>query len=141
AGPAPAIGIHRALALLGALVMTLGAGGLLLQPGAAPPVDASQSLTSAESLRGLSGAGPAAPPARLVPGPGGSGGEAAASVLGQVPSGGAWTETGPMPPARYEHTAVWDAAGGRMLVFGGFKENVPQLLDDLWSYQAGSNGW
>lgn len=60
-----------------------------------------------------------------------------------------WTQltpSGTPPPARFGHTAVWDAAGNRMLVFGGccFFENEfdpGSYFNDLWSYDASSNSW
>jgi N-acetylneuraminic acid mutarotase len=56
---------------------------------------------------------------------------------------GAWvtlSPTGPIPAARYEHTAVWDAANAQMLVFGG-RDAVGTLLNDLWAYRpAGDTG-
>jgi N-acetylneuraminic acid mutarotase len=50
------------------------------------------------------------------------------------------TPTGALPPARSGHTAVWDAVGNRMLVFGGF-DSSSVVLNDLWSYQATTNSW
>ncbi len=45
----------------------------------------------------------------------------------------AWTElapSGPATPAREAHTAVYDAAGNRMIVFGGFTGS--SALNDVW---------
>jgi N-acetylneuraminic acid mutarotase len=46
--------------------------------------------------------------------------------------------SGTPPSARYLHAAVWDAAQRRLLVFGGYDGSS---RNDLWSYQAESNGW
>ena len=58
---------------------------------------------------------------------------------------GQWTELmpdGPEPPARFRHTAVWDAAGDQMLVVGGYGGGFPGgYLDDLWSYRPSINAW
>lgn len=43
------------------------------------------------------------------------------------------------PPDREDHSAVWDARDGRMLVFGGGREGRP--YDDLWSYDPKANAW
>jgi len=48
---------------------------------------------------------------------------------------GRWTLLNP-PPARSQHTAIWDAPGDRMLVFGGGGRS-----GDVWSYQASSGRW
>ncbi|HZT08905.1 MAG TPA: kelch repeat-containing protein [Chloroflexota bacterium] len=55
----------------------------------------------------------------------------------------AWSElspTGQAPSARAAHAAVWDAADGRMFVFGGMTDNT-SYLDDLWSYDPSANAW
>jgi N-acetylneuraminic acid mutarotase len=44
------------------------------------------------------------------------------------------------PLARSRHVAVWDAQGGRMLVFGGFAGGI-DYLRDLWSYQPATDTW
>jgi N-acetylneuraminic acid mutarotase len=46
---------------------------------------------------------------------------------------------GTLPSQRAGHTAVWDAAGGRMLVFGGFTSSGRR--NDLWAYRASTNAW
>ncbi|MGM0576459.1 MAG: Kelch repeat-containing protein [Myxococcota bacterium] len=54
----------------------------------------------------------------------------------------AWTElapTGGPPPARSDHTAVWDASGQRMLVFGGWYGGEPS--NDLWSLAWTGHTW
>src|SRR5581483_12258711 len=55
----------------------------------------------------------------------------------------AWSElspTGQARSARAAHAAVWDAADGRMFVFGGMTDNT-SYLDDLWSYDPSANAW
>src|SRR5436305_1234807 len=42
------------------------------------------------------------------------------------------------PPARSQHTALWDAAGEQMLVFGGASGNRPS---DMWSYRPATDRW
>ena len=54
----------------------------------------------------------------------------------------AWSQlapTGPAPAARYGHTAVYDAAGNRMIVFGGSSSGS---LNDVWvlSHADGTGG-
>jgi N-acetylneuraminic acid mutarotase len=55
-----------------------------------------------------------------------------------------FTPSGGPPAARSEHSAVWDAVNGRMLVFDGINRTNSVLgmyFDDLWAYQpAGSAG-
>lgn len=46
--------------------------------------------------------------------------------------------SGPSPPGRFRHAAVWDPIGSQMLVFGGYRDGP---LDDLWSYRPSSNSW
>src|SRR5439155_10844585 len=46
--------------------------------------------------------------------------------------------SGPQPPARFNHTAVWDPVGNRMIIFGGASA-AP--LGDLWSYSPTGNTW
>jgi N-acetylneuraminic acid mutarotase len=54
-----------------------------------------------------------------------------------------WTlrpAAGGLPPGRSRHSAVWDATGERMLVFGGYTGGV-DYLGDLWAYDSGRNQW
>lgn len=58
-------------------------------------------------------------------------------------SGGTWTWTevsaaGPAPSPREEHTAVWDAEGQRMLVFGG---DDGALRNDAWALSRTGATW
>ncbi len=58
-----------------------------------------------------------------------------------LPRGNSWEKLIPQgtpPPARSNHSAVWDAAAGKMYVFGGSGVGV---LNDLWVYSAGDNAW
>src|SRR5438874_5951584 len=61
------------------------------------------------------------------------------------PLGNSWAELtpeGPRPAARFRHSAVWDADGARMLVFGGYGGDFPgSYLNDLWSYDPAANTW
>ncbi|MPZ13539.1 MAG: hypothetical protein GEU73_03805 [Chloroflexi bacterium] len=61
------------------------------------------------------------------------------------PHSGTWTRLqpeGPTPPDRFRHAAVWDPAGDRMLVFGGYGDGVPgRYLNDLWAYEPATNSW
>jgi N-acetylneuraminic acid mutarotase len=57
-----------------------------------------------------------------------------------------WTElhpSGDLPPGSYEHTMVYDAGTQNLLLFGGlrYEGNQAVALDDLWSYDAGTNMW
>jgi N-acetylneuraminic acid mutarotase len=56
-----------------------------------------------------------------------------------------WTPLGEAdagPGPRYRHSAVWDTAHGRMLVFGGYGgPEVGSYLDDLWSYDPSTGQW
>ena len=53
---------------------------------------------------------------------------------------GVWTDltssVGAAPPAREAGSAVYDAADGYVLLFGG-KSNTTQLIRDTWTYHAG----
>ena len=40
------------------------------------------------------------------------------------------------PAARYSHTAVWDGASNRMLVFGGYDNT--NYYNDVWAYSGDS---
>jgi len=44
------------------------------------------------------------------------------------------------PSARTDHSAVWDAGNGRMLVFGGVDEGG-SYLSDLWAYHPDTDTW
>jgi len=51
--------------------------------------------------------------------------------------GGAWSElisnSYPLPPARYEHSAVYDQANNRMIIFGGCADSECLIvLNDTW---------
>jgi Kelch motif len=61
-----------------------------------------------------------------------------------------WTAelTGPAPPARFGHTAVYDSVNSRMVIFGGGSGNLPgPCLNDVWvlrnanGVSGGSNSW
>jgi N-acetylneuraminic acid mutarotase len=54
----------------------------------------------------------------------------------------AWTQVqteGPSPGARFGHRAVFDPAGGRILVLGG--QVAETFLDDLWAFTSRDNTW
>jgi N-acetylneuraminic acid mutarotase len=61
------------------------------------------------------------------------------------PTSDTWVQFTPSntpPIARSEHSAVWDTATGRMLVFDGINRTSSVLgmyLDDLWAYQPAGN--
>jgi N-acetylneuraminic acid mutarotase len=62
------------------------------------------------------------------------------------PDTNAWlplSPVGTLPPARYGHVAVWDAANNQMLVFGGCcgGTNNASYLNDLWAYRPATNVW
>jgi N-acetylneuraminic acid mutarotase len=61
------------------------------------------------------------------------------------PATNSWVELapdGPWPAARFRHTAVWDAAGGQMLVFAGYGGGFPGgYLNDVWSYRPSADAW
>jgi hypothetical protein len=48
---------------------------------------------------------------------------------------------GPLPRRRGAHTAVWDPAHDRMLVFAGTFGDAPDLLDDIWAYDPTADSW
>ncbi|HEY7066928.1 MAG TPA: kelch repeat-containing protein [Chloroflexota bacterium] len=57
------------------------------------------------------------------------------------PATNRWTQltpSGPLPPPRYDHTAVWDVANSQMLVFGGLGTTN---YNDLWAYRPAYNAW
>jgi hypothetical protein len=47
------------------------------------------------------------------------------------------------PPARTGHTAIYDAARQRMVVFGGFRVNgtTGTFLNDVWTFDLYGTGW
>src|SRR5262245_1416634 len=66
---------------------------------------------------------------------GGFGAAITNDVWSFAPATNTWTQLfpgGALPPARYGHTAVYDQAGRRMLVFGGL-DNGGLLAADVWS--------
>jgi N-acetylneuraminic acid mutarotase len=53
-----------------------------------------------------------------------------------------WTELTPVgaaPPARMDHALVYDAAHGRVILFGGW--NGAKAFADTWAYDPASNTW
>lgn len=54
---------------------------------------------------------------------------------------GAWTEVAAPdgPSARFGHNAVYDAARGRMLVFGG--QGSGGFFNDVWAFDVASGAW
>ena len=46
-----------------------------------------------------------------------------------------WTDLDPVgpPPAREEHAMVYDPAGGRVIIFGGFDHPADRDLNDTWA--------
>jgi N-acetylneuraminic acid mutarotase len=78
---------------------------------------------------------------------GGYGGSFPSGYLSDVwsydPVGKRWTElapNGPRPPARARHSAVWDTAGQRLLILGGFAGGIDYLAD-LWMYEPRTDAW
>ena len=55
----------------------------------------------------------------------------------QPPPDGRWSLLN-VPPARSQHTALWDATGEQMLVFGG---SVGSRAGDVWSYKPATDRW
>jgi hypothetical protein len=49
------------------------------------------------------------------------------------------TPAGEQPPARFDHTAVYDPDRDRMLVFGGVATYVTSLFADLWALSLGNH--
>lgn len=74
-----------------------------------------------------------------------AGGSALNHLLSYQPATNTWTlltPAGPAPPARWGHSAAWDAAAGQMLVFGGSPfEGGGSSFNDLWAYQSATNSW
>ena len=62
--------------------------------------------------------------------------------LGVTP---AWSEivsSGSLPPARACNSAVYDPAGDRLLVYGGYNQFTGGPMSDLWAFSLGSlSGW
>lgn len=59
------------------------------------------------------------------------------------PSSASWSllaPSGPRPPPRFRHAAVWDTSGREMLVFAGCCAQTG-WYDDLWAYDPSSNSW
>jgi hypothetical protein len=57
-----------------------------------------------------------------------------------------WTQlspAGPAPAARNNHSAIYDPAGDRMVVFGGNPQSqtMPALASDVWALSLGSPAW
>ncbi len=62
------------------------------------------------------------------------------------PAAGVWTDISPAPETRplrrCLHEAVWDAAAGRMLMFGGCASGFgPCPLGDLWAFDPATSTW
>ena len=62
------------------------------------------------------------------------------------PATGVWTDVSPAPETRplkrCLHEAVWDAASGRMLLFGGCASGFgPCPLGDLWAFDPAAGEW
>jgi galactose oxidase-like protein len=56
----------------------------------------------------------------------------------------AWTQPttqGRSPAPREGHSAVYDPAGDRMLLFGGYNEWTGRTLNDTWTFSLGSAAW
>lgn len=60
-------------------------------------------------------------------------------TLGSSPSWQSLTPAGRRPSKRFAHSAVYDAAAKRMIVYGGTSD-WKKGLDDLWSLEL-ANGW
>lgn len=61
-------------------------------------------------------------------------------TLGPSPAWSQITPAGP-PPARFNHTAVYDPGGQRMIVFGG-SDGISLPLSDVWALSlSGAPGW
>lgn len=50
------------------------------------------------------------------------------------------TSSTPAPPGRLAHGAVYDAAHGRMVLYGGFAANYTEF-QDLWAYEFATGKW
>lgn len=74
---------------------------------------------------------------------GGFGGSESAGLWAFQPAAGRWRDletAGTIPSPQSYHTAVWDSAAGRMLVFGGIGPTFG-LINDLWAYAPSTNTW
>ena len=72
---------------------------------------------------------------------GGYNGSFLSDLWSYKPTSNTWTQISPsgqVPPSRRDHTAIWDSAGQRMLISGGYN---PGVLSDLWSYTPADNTW
>lgn len=61
-------------------------------------------------------------------------------IVAQVNYEPQWVTGTATAAVRYEHSAVWDTARGRMLVFGGYDE-ASEYLNDLLSYSPVTDAW
>lgn len=55
-----------------------------------------------------------------------------------------WNKLEPVggsPPARNNHSLVWDPNGDRLIVFGGIGGGGGTFYNDLWIYSASTNSW
>jgi len=52
---------------------------------------------------------------------------------------GSWTQLTAGPPARFGHNAIFDTAGGRLLIFGG--QSSDAFFNDVWAYDVASGQW
>jgi len=56
-----------------------------------------------------------------------------------------WTQLAPsgtLPPARYDHVAIYDAPRDRMIIYGGFASTADFPFGDVWSLSfAGAGTW
>lgn len=51
---------------------------------------------------------------------------------------GEWS-VGFSPTGRTDHTAIYDAVRGRMVIFGGYQAAAPNHLNDVWVFRPGHN--
>jgi N-acetylneuraminic acid mutarotase len=59
------------------------------------------------------------------------------------PVANTWTDlepTGELPPGRGWYSMAFDAASGKMVLFGGWEGRVGSL-GDMWAYDPGVNDW
>ena len=61
------------------------------------------------------------------------------------PAANTWTKlnpAGPLPPARAGHEMTYDAANGRVIVFGGARSwEISGIFNDTWAYDPVANTW
>ena len=60
------------------------------------------------------------------------------------PQANTWTELAPprdSPSARHFTGATYDAAGGRVILFGGYDDGSYEYLNDTWRYDPAANAW